>query len=252
MSKTSSLSWSARSGGSWAARERQSLEFIEPFRTSSTVEQAAVNRKVQGSNPWSGANCKFDFGPPRRLRASARRLVTAIVRRLIAVNGSIGRPPYRSPRPNGSIPAPSDDGRRNGASKTAPRTSCGNAPIARSIARSSVTPTTDESMSRASTHSLGWYLAYIESAYSSAHQVIVGSGLSAPAMAGRSHRLPQIRYGGAALSRSPATPLNMTPTPFPLGVEYVGTTPSAFTISGNPILSLTDGYGLRMSTSRSK
>jgi len=54
------------------------------------------------------------------------------------------------------------------------------------------------------------------------------------------------------LSRSEATPLNITPTPFPLGVEYVGTTPSAFTISGNPILSLTDGYGLRISTSRSK
>src|SRR6266851_5574550 len=36
---------------------------IQPgsFRTSSTVEQAAVNRKVRGSNPRSGANplCKF-------------------------------------------------------------------------------------------------------------------------------------------------------------------------------------------------
>jgi hypothetical protein len=37
------------------------LEFIEPFRDSSTVEQAAVNRKVQGSNPCPGAKilCKF-------------------------------------------------------------------------------------------------------------------------------------------------------------------------------------------------
>ena len=30
-----------------------------PFRDSSTVEQAAVNRKVQGSNPCPGANFEF-------------------------------------------------------------------------------------------------------------------------------------------------------------------------------------------------
>jgi hypothetical protein len=53
----------------WAVRERQGLEFIEPFRTSSTVEQAAVNRKVQGSNPWSGAKSEFDL--PSALWASA-------------------------------------------------------------------------------------------------------------------------------------------------------------------------------------
>ncbi len=35
-------------------------KIIEPFRTSSTVEQAAVNRKVQGSNPWSGAKSELD------------------------------------------------------------------------------------------------------------------------------------------------------------------------------------------------
>jgi len=25
--------------------------------------QRSVNRKVQGSNPWSGANCKFETDP---------------------------------------------------------------------------------------------------------------------------------------------------------------------------------------------
>ena len=33
----------------------------EPFRDSSTVEQAAVNRKVQGSNPCPGANFEFEI-----------------------------------------------------------------------------------------------------------------------------------------------------------------------------------------------
>ena len=33
------------------------------FRSSSTVEQAAVNRKVQGSNPCSGAKSEFEFSP---------------------------------------------------------------------------------------------------------------------------------------------------------------------------------------------
>jgi hypothetical protein len=33
------------------------------FRSSSTVEQAAVNRKVQGSNPCSGAKSEYEIVP---------------------------------------------------------------------------------------------------------------------------------------------------------------------------------------------
>jgi hypothetical protein len=33
------------------------------FRSSSTVEQAAVNRKVQGSNPCSGAKSEYESLP---------------------------------------------------------------------------------------------------------------------------------------------------------------------------------------------
>jgi hypothetical protein len=40
----------------WATCSGHHLESTGPFRSSSTVEQAAVNRKVQGSNPCSGAN----------------------------------------------------------------------------------------------------------------------------------------------------------------------------------------------------
>ena len=42
-------------GQCWAARRTRDIQFGSPFRSSSTVEQAAVNRKVQGSNPCSGA-----------------------------------------------------------------------------------------------------------------------------------------------------------------------------------------------------
>src|SRR5713101_9743577 len=45
-------------GGTLRARPR----IQQPFRTSSTVEQAAVNRKVQGSNPWSGAKSELESG----------------------------------------------------------------------------------------------------------------------------------------------------------------------------------------------
>ncbi len=37
-------------------------EFEPPFLNGM---QRSVNRKVQGSNPWSGANCKFDSYPVR-------------------------------------------------------------------------------------------------------------------------------------------------------------------------------------------
>ena len=50
------------------------------FRSSSTVEQAAVNRKVQGSNPCSGATCsgakiELEFWRERAARESRTSFV---------------------------------------------------------------------------------------------------------------------------------------------------------------------------------
>jgi hypothetical protein len=45
-----------------ADRRRQHLEFEFCSGIAQPVEQAAVNRKVQGSSPCPGANFEFDFG----------------------------------------------------------------------------------------------------------------------------------------------------------------------------------------------
>src|SRR5712664_3295359 len=41
--------------------------------------QRSVNRKVQGSNPWSGANCKFETEPVAHKGLSPYNLCTSFV-----------------------------------------------------------------------------------------------------------------------------------------------------------------------------
>src|SRR5712691_4553961 len=47
--------------GKW--RHAVALSEFEPLFLNGV--QRSVNRKVQGSNPWSGANCKFEIGLDR-------------------------------------------------------------------------------------------------------------------------------------------------------------------------------------------
>src|SRR5205807_9973784 len=59
--------------GSAEERARHLLEFEGCSGIAQSVEQAAVNRKVQGSSPCPGANCKFEIG---LLTPCAARLTT--------------------------------------------------------------------------------------------------------------------------------------------------------------------------------
>ncbi len=62
----------------------------EPFRTSSTVEQAAVNRKVQGSNPWSGAKSEYEIARPADRSAMDYISFTSVLHQFVSRFGSVG------------------------------------------------------------------------------------------------------------------------------------------------------------------